>query len=88
MRAAPPLAAIFLGLRPNKVVLQSRQCPFSVRERQADRPRRAFNCVAAARADLVRPDDAVAPGQLHHDPPLHPAPPVGRYQPDPYHPQV
>jgi hypothetical protein len=52
MTATPPLAAIFLGLRSNKVVLQSRQCPFSIRERQAERRRRAFIGVAAARADL------------------------------------
>jgi hypothetical protein len=82
MRAAPPRVAIFVGLRPNKVVLQSRQCPFSVRERQAKRRSRAFICVAAARADLLRPNDTVAPGQLHHDPPLHPAPPVVRHPPD------
>jgi len=37
MRAAPPLAAIFVGLSPNKVVLQSRECSFSIREHQADR---------------------------------------------------
>ena len=86
--SSSPLAAIFLGLRPNKVILQSRQCSFSVREHQADRPRRAFACVAAARADLLQPDDTVAPGQLHHDPPLHPASPVSRSQPDRYHPQV
>jgi integrase len=30
----------------------------------------------------VRADGAIAPGHFHHDPPLHPAPPVGRYQPD------
>ena len=52
--------------------------------RQANRFSRAFACVATARADFVRPNHAVATSQLHHDSPLHPAPPVSRHQPDPH----
>jgi death-on-curing protein len=51
--------------------LQSCECSFSVRQRQADRPSRAFACVIAASADFVRAGPAVASGQLHHDAPLH-----------------
>jgi hypothetical protein len=36
----------------------------------------------------VRAHGAVARGQLHHDAPLHPIPPTGRFRPRPYHPQV
>jgi hypothetical protein len=49
--------------RANQMVLQSRECPL-------DRPRRALNCVATARADFVCAGAAIAPGQLHHDAPL------------------
>ena len=72
MRADPPLPAIFLCLSPNKVILQSGECPFSVRQAQPDRCSRAFGCVAAAGADFVRAHDAVARRQLHYDAPLHP----------------
>jgi hypothetical protein len=80
--AKPPLAAIFLGLCPNEIVVQSRERPFAVRQRQPNRRGRALGTIGASRADLVRSDGAVAPGQLHYDPPLHPDPLVGRYPPD------
>jgi hypothetical protein len=80
MRADPPLAAIFLRLCLHKMVLQSRERPFAVRQRQPDRLSRAFGGVASARVDLVRMGDPIAPDQLHHHPPLHRALPVGRCQ--------
>ena len=82
MGAKPSLAAIFLRLCPDEMVLQSRERPFAVRQRQPDRRGRTLDGVGAARADFVRTDRAIAPGQFHHDPPLHPVPPVGRYAPD------
>jgi hypothetical protein len=88
MRADPPLAAIVLHLRLNKVVLQSREYSLSVRQRQPDRRNRAFSRVATAGADFVRAHGAVARGQLHHDVPLHSIPPTGRFRPGPYHSQV
>jgi hypothetical protein len=39
---------------PYQMVLQSRERPFSVRQRQPDRLSRAFGGVASARVDLVR----------------------------------
>jgi hypothetical protein len=88
MRADPPLPAVFLRLRLNKVLLQFRQCPFSVRQRQPDPCSRAFGRVAATRADFVRAHGALARGQLHHDAPLHPIPPTGRFRAGLYHSQV
>jgi hypothetical protein len=79
MRAHPPLAAIFLGLGPNKVVLQRRQDPLTLRQRQPDRCSRVLACVAAAAADLMRTDGAVTPYQLYHDAPFHPIPPTGHF---------
>jgi hypothetical protein len=76
MRADPSLPAIFLCLRPNKVILQSCKGPFPVRQAQPDGCSRAFGCVAAAGADFVREYGAVAPGQLHHDAPPHPITPT------------
>jgi len=73
MRAYPPLPAIFLRLRLNKVLLQSRQCPFSLL------PPVLISCVRTV------PSLAV---QLHPDAPLHPIPPTGRFRPRPYQPQV
>jgi hypothetical protein len=58
------------------MILQSRERPFSVRQRQPDRCSRAFGRVAAARADFVGSDGAIAPGQLHPDAPLHPIPAI------------
>ena len=63
-----------LRLCPNNVVLQRRECPFPVHQRQTERPSRAFACAAAARVHFVRADAAVALGQLHHDVPFHPTP--------------
>ena len=85
--AKPPLAAIFLGLCPNEMVVKSRERPFAVRPCQPNRRGRALGTIGASRADLVRSDGAVAPGQLHYDPPLHPDPLVGSYPPD-HTPQV
>ena len=64
------------------MVVQSRERPFAVRQRQPNRRGGALSGVGASRAHLVRPDGSVAPGQLHYDPPLHPDPLVGRYPPD------
>jgi hypothetical protein len=87
MGAKPPLTAIFLCLCADELVLQSRERPFAVRQRQPNRPGRALGgAAAAARADFALSDRAVAPGQFNHDPPLHPVPP-GRLSPArPYHP--
>jgi hypothetical protein len=73
MRAYPPLPAIFLRLRLNKVLLQSRQCPFSLL------PPVLISCVRTVPSLAVR---------LHPDAPLHPIPPTGRFRPRPYQPQV
>jgi CO/xanthine dehydrogenase Mo-binding subunit len=63
-----------LRLAPAIEGVCTRSHPFSVRQRQPDRCSRAFGRVAAARAHFVGSDGAIAPGQLHHDAPLHPIP--------------
>jgi hypothetical protein len=70
----------------NEMVLQSGEHQLSLRQRQPDGPGRILVNRRAA-ADLMNADGPICPGHLHHDPPLHPAPPAlrpGR----PYHPQV
>ena len=62
------------------MALQSGERPFSIRQCQPDRPGRAFGRVGAAHADLMRVNRAIAPGQLHHHPPFHPALPPGSFR--------
>jgi hypothetical protein len=86
MRAAPPLAAVFLGLRPNKVVLQSRQCPFSlVSVMPTVAAEHSLALLPPAQTSCNRTMPSLPVNSTMTRPP-HPTPPVGRYQSDPYPP--
>jgi hypothetical protein len=66
---------MILRLRLNKMDLQSRKHPLSLRRRQPDHPRRVF-APRGAPADLMNANGPVRPNQFQHDPPFHPALPV------------
>jgi hypothetical protein len=64
---------MILRLCLNEIVLQSSEHELSLRQRQPDGPGRILvDCRAAA--NLVNVDGPIRPDDLHHDPPLHPAP--------------
>ena len=74
---------MLLRLRLNQMALQPGQGLLAFRQRQPQRFRRMVDRAAAADADFMGPNGAVRSGQLHLDPPLHPALLVPRDQANP-----
>ena len=76
-----PSDGLLLGLRLNKMALQAGQDRLGLCERQSQRRRRAAGHAAAAGVHLMHLLGTNSAGQLHHDPPLHPASPISAIRP-------